>query len=118
MRLKVAGYLGKQDRAYLADIERRLERVGLADRYEYVGELDRPGKIAFLQSLDVFSVPTEYQESKGLPALEAWAKAASAAGPPEALCGTMRQFLSTSSSMRRFVALSSTTRTDRSSRCS
>ena len=32
-------------------------------------------KIAFLQSLDVFSVPTVYRESKGLPALEAMANA-------------------------------------------
>ncbi len=75
VRLKVAGYLGRQDRPYLAESERRLERAGLADRYEYVGELSRPEKIAFLQSLDVFSVPTEYQESKGLPALEALANA-------------------------------------------
>ena len=45
------------------------------DRFEYVGELDRPQKIAFLQSLDVFSVPTVYRESKGLPALEAMANA-------------------------------------------
>ena len=75
VRLKVAGYLGKQDRPYLADVERRLARAGLADRYEYVGELDRPEKIAFLQSLDVLSVPTVYRESKGLPALEALANA-------------------------------------------
>ena len=38
-----------------------------------MGELDRDEKIAFLQSLDVFSVPTVYRESKGLPALEAMA---------------------------------------------
>jgi glycosyltransferase involved in cell wall biosynthesis len=47
----------------------------LAGRFHYHGELDRPGKIAFLQSLDVFSTPTVYRESKGLPALEALANA-------------------------------------------
>ena len=41
----------------------------------YHGELDRPGKLAFLQSLDVFSTPTVYRESKGLPVLEALANA-------------------------------------------
>ena len=75
VRLKVAGYLGKADWSYLAEIEDRIERAGLADRYEYVGELNRVEKIAFLQSLDVLSVPTVYRESKGLPALEALANA-------------------------------------------
>ena len=51
----------------------QLEIWGLQDRFEYLGELDRPGKIAFLQSLDLFSVPTVYRESKGLYVLEAWA---------------------------------------------
>jgi glycosyltransferase involved in cell wall biosynthesis len=53
----------------------------LADRFDYLGELDRPGKIAFLQSLDLFSVPTVYRESKGLFALEAWANGVPAVLP-------------------------------------
>jgi glycosyltransferase involved in cell wall biosynthesis len=40
-----------------------------------LGELDRPQKIDFLQSLDVMSVPTVYREAKGLPPLEAMANA-------------------------------------------
>jgi glycosyltransferase involved in cell wall biosynthesis len=47
----------------------------LAGRFKYVGELNRAEKIAFLQSLDIFSTPTVYRESKGLPALEAMANA-------------------------------------------
>ncbi len=54
-------------------IKHQVENWGLGHRFEYLGELDRPGKIAFLQSLDVFSVPTVYRESKGLYLLEAWA---------------------------------------------
>lgn len=75
LRLQVAGYLGKADRKYLRDVERRLHRARLADRYQYHGEPDRAGKIAFLQSLDLLCLPTVYQESKGLPVLEAWANA-------------------------------------------
>ena len=45
----------------------------MSDSVEYIGEPDRAGKIRFLQSLDVFSMPTVYRESKGLPVLEAWA---------------------------------------------
>ncbi|HEX6964137.1 MAG TPA: glycosyltransferase family 4 protein [Lacipirellula sp.] len=68
-----AGYLGACDRMYLDEIEHRVRRGPLAGRFKYHGELDRAGKIAFLQSLDVLSVPTVYRESKGLPVLEAWA---------------------------------------------
>ena len=46
---------------------------GLADQFEYRGELDRAGKIAFLQGLDVMSVPATYAEPKGMFLLEAMA---------------------------------------------
>ncbi len=72
-RLRVAGYLGKGDRKYLADIRSRLAKDGLAERFEHVGELNLAEKIRFLQSLDVLSLPTVYRECKGLPVLEAWA---------------------------------------------
>ena len=71
--LHAAGYLGAGDRPYFEKLAARVQAGPLAGRFEYFGELDRPQKIAFLQSLDVFSVPTVYRESKGLPALEAMA---------------------------------------------
>jgi glycosyltransferase involved in cell wall biosynthesis len=71
--LHVAGYLGAADRGYLQNIERRAASGKLAGKFHYHGELSRGEKITFLQSLDVFSTPTVYRESKGLPALEALA---------------------------------------------
>lgn len=73
--LHAAGYLGANDRPYLEALERRAATGPLAGRFRYHGELDRSRKIAFLQSLDVFSTPTVYRESKGMPALEAMANA-------------------------------------------
>ncbi len=73
LRLQATGYLGKTDRSYLADIRSTLARRGLSERFEYLGELDRADKIAFLQSLDVMSLPTIYRECKGLSVFEAWA---------------------------------------------
>ncbi len=73
--VRAAGYLGESDKPYLASIEKRVAVGKLAGRFEYVGELNRAEKIAFLQSLDIFSTPTVYRESKGLPALEAMANA-------------------------------------------
>ncbi len=73
LELHAAGYLGAGDRGYLKKLQQRAEAGALAGRFHYHGELDRAEKIAFLQSLRVFSTPTVYRESKGLPALEALA---------------------------------------------
>lgn len=73
LRLRVAGYLGKRDEAYFAKVEARIGELGLAEIFDCPGEVSRDQKIAFLQGLDVLSVPTTYQDPKGLFLLEAWA---------------------------------------------
>ncbi len=73
--LRVAGYLGEGDRPYFAKLQERANTGPLAGRFKYIGEPDRAQKIDFLKSLDVFSTPTVYRESKGIPALEAMANA-------------------------------------------
>ena len=73
LRLHAAGYLEEADRPYLQSIRSRLAACGLADRFAYLGELDRAEKIAFLQTLDMMSVPAVFAESKGLSVFEAWA---------------------------------------------
>jgi glycosyltransferase involved in cell wall biosynthesis len=72
-RLEVAGYLGREHRAYLSRLERELAQDGLDLEYRYHGTLDRNQKIRFLGGLDIFSLPTDYEESKGLSLLEAMA---------------------------------------------
>lgn len=71
--LHAAGYLSPNDRPYFETLRQRAESGPLRGRFTYHGELTRAEKIAFLQSLDIFSTPTAYPESKGLPVLEAWA---------------------------------------------
>ncbi|MDX1502389.1 MAG: glycosyltransferase family 4 protein [Thermoanaerobaculia bacterium] len=73
VRLAVAGWLGPRDRPYLSEIRARIEGWGLADRFDYFGEVDLDQKLAFLDSLDLLSVPTSYLEPKGLFVLEAFA---------------------------------------------
>ncbi|HVW01957.1 MAG TPA: glycosyltransferase family 4 protein, partial [Planctomycetaceae bacterium] len=70
-RLRVGGYLGKRDIAYFRDLERGA--ADLSGAWEYVGSPDRAGKVEFLKSLDVLSVPTDYREPKGIYVLEALA---------------------------------------------
>jgi len=73
LRLRVAGYLGPLDRDYWDEQQRRIEGAGLSERVDFLGEIDRSTKLDFLSSIDVLSVPTVYEEPKGLFALEAMA---------------------------------------------
>jgi glycosyltransferase involved in cell wall biosynthesis len=72
-RLVAAGYLAPEHRGYLDASIRLLREAGLEHEFEYRGEVDRAQKIAFLQQLDVLSVPATYQEPKGIFLLEAMA---------------------------------------------
>lgn len=77
VHLRFAGWLGKRDEAYFQQEVQKLTQDGLregadADFY-YAGVIDRQQKVSFLRSLDVLSVPTTYQDPKGLFVLEALA---------------------------------------------
>jgi glycosyltransferase involved in cell wall biosynthesis len=72
-RLEAAGYLAPEHRSYLARIEDQLKAWGLASEFRYHGAVERAQKVAFLQSIDVLSVPSTYKEPKGLYLLEAMA---------------------------------------------
>ncbi len=54
-------------------MKRGLARNGLAEEFTYRGAVDRDGKLAFLRTLDALSVPTPYDEPKGVFLLEAMA---------------------------------------------
>jgi len=69
--LEAAGYMAPEQRPYLDGIEKQLREWGLEFRYH--GALDRLQKIAYLESLDVFSTPAVYADPKGLFVLEAMA---------------------------------------------
>jgi glycosyltransferase involved in cell wall biosynthesis len=73
VRLEVAGYLGAAHRPYFAEVQRTLERAGLAADFTYHGVVDRTAKLDFLRRLDVLSVPAVYDEQKGMFLLEAMA---------------------------------------------
>jgi len=72
-RLEAAGYLAPAYHAYMDDVRGTLAKAGLGDEFAYRGVVDRAGKLAFLQGLDVLSVPATYDEPKGMFLLEAMA---------------------------------------------
>ncbi len=72
-RLRVAGYCSPGPSPYLDEVKRVLAAAGLEKEFAYEGELDRAGKIAFLNQLDLLSVPATYDEPKGMFLIEAMA---------------------------------------------
>ncbi len=72
VQLRIAGWLGPQNKAYFAEQMAKLRQSGYEGDVVYLGEVDRAGKAAFLHSIDVLSVPTVYPDPKGLFVLEAW----------------------------------------------
>lgn len=72
-RLAIAGTMGGGDDVYIADLKKKLQEAGLADRVDWFPDLDREAKAAFLQDLAVFSVPVIYPEAFGLYLIEAMA---------------------------------------------
>ncbi|MDB4423403.1 glycosyltransferase family 4 protein [Rhodopirellula sp.] len=73
LTLHASGWLGKSNQAYFQDQQHKLETAGLTDRFTYHGSPDLTQKVSFLKSLDLFSVPTDYHDPKGLFVLEALA---------------------------------------------
>jgi glycosyltransferase involved in cell wall biosynthesis len=72
-KLKVAGWMGENNAEFAEREFEKLRQAGLADDFEYLGAVDRQGKLDFFRSIDLLCVPTVYHEPKGLFALEAMA---------------------------------------------
>lgn len=73
LRLKVGGSCTGIDEAFVEEIKALLSRTGHLPSVTFSPNVDRQGKIAFLQSLSVFCTPATYGEAFGLYILEALA---------------------------------------------
>ncbi|MEM6471615.1 MAG: glycosyltransferase family 4 protein [Planctomycetota bacterium] len=87
--LHAAGWLGKANEPYLQSVRDRLDSAGLGERFFYHGSPDLEGKVDFLRSVDVLSVPTEYEDPKGLFILESLAAGAPVVMPNHGAFGEL-----------------------------
>ena len=72
-RLKIGGWLAPKDRNFYEEQVEKICRAELADRFERVEAPDGEAKIEFFKKIDVFCVPAQFVEPKGLYLLEAMA---------------------------------------------
>lgn len=71
-KLVIGGYLGKRDISYWKRLQRETRDLG--DAFEHAGSPNTVSeKVQLLRRFDLLSVPTNYQEPKGLYVLEALA---------------------------------------------
>jgi len=73
VELVAAGATVEAERVFLAGCLALAETQGLADRFEWRGQVDRAGKLALLGAIDLFMLPTTHPEAKGLSVIEAMA---------------------------------------------
>jgi glycosyltransferase involved in cell wall biosynthesis len=73
VEIVAAGATVDAERDYVASCLALARDLGVADRFRWLGQVDRPGKLAVLGSVDVFAMPTVHPEAKGLPVIEAMA---------------------------------------------
>ena len=71
--LLAAGAEVDSERGYLTRCLALAKDLGVADRVRWLGQVDRPGKLRLLESIDVFAMPTVFPEAKGLPVIESMA---------------------------------------------
>jgi glycosyltransferase involved in cell wall biosynthesis len=93
LKLRVAGSMTEADAKLVARLRELLTAKGLANEVEFLPNIDRDAKIAFLQSISALSVPAVYGESFGLYIIEAMAAGAPVVQPrhgafPELIAAT------------------------------
>jgi glycosyltransferase involved in cell wall biosynthesis len=83
VRLRVAGGSTQDDAPLLADVRRHLDAAGVGDRVEFLANLTRADRQAFLRSITLLCVPAEHPPAFGMSLLEALACAVPVVQPRE-----------------------------------
>ena len=69
----VGGWLGPANKAFFQEQMNKLATAGMSGDAVHIECPTLADKIAFMNGIDLLSVPTEYREPKGIYLLEAWA---------------------------------------------
>lgn len=94
VELVAAGATSPAEAAYVRECRDLAADLGLGERFTWLGQVDRPGKLLLFGACDVFAMPTAHPEAKGLPAIEALAAGVPVVAPahggfPELLEGNV-----------------------------
>jgi glycosyltransferase involved in cell wall biosynthesis len=94
VQLVAAGATIPAEEPYLRRCHAIAAELGIADRFTWLGQVDRAGKLRLLESIDFFAMPTLHPEAKGLPVIEAMAAGVPVVAPAH---GAFPELLATGS---------------------
>ncbi len=83
VELRAAGGTVAAERTYLEGCLALAEELDVADRFQWLGQVDRSGKLALFDAIDLFVMPATHPEAKGLPVIEALAAGVPVVAPDE-----------------------------------
>jgi glycosyltransferase involved in cell wall biosynthesis len=84
VKLRCAGAVTREDERYVAQLQQLLAEAACAEHAEFLPNVSREEKTAFLRSLTLLSVPASYGEAFGLYLLEAMAAGVPVVQPRQA----------------------------------
>jgi glycosyltransferase involved in cell wall biosynthesis len=92
VRLRAAGAVVDAERGYLAHCLGLARDLGVHEHFAWLGQVDRAGKLALFEEIDIFAMPTVFPEAKGMPVIDAMAAGVPVVAPahgafPELLDG-------------------------------
>ena len=90
LKLRLAGGTTSAHEPYLAGVRGKLDEAGVGGDVQLLGNLDRAGRIEFLRTLSVLSVPSSVPEAFGLYILESLAAAVPVVQPA---CGASAELV-------------------------
>jgi len=73
VKLQVAGAMTAGDQIYVDSLKEKLAAAGCGEQVDFLPNISREEKTAFLQRITLLSVPASYGEAFGLYVAEAWA---------------------------------------------
>ena len=73
IKMLSGGWLGESDRSYFEEQTKKIDQAKLSEYFNYSEEPTLDEKKDFFSKIDVFTMPTDQEEPKGIPVLEALA---------------------------------------------
>ena len=73
IHMRAGGWLGKSDRPYFEKLMKKIEQANLAKFFNYYEAPTIEDKKDFFSKIDIFTMPTDQEEPKGIPVLESLA---------------------------------------------
>ena len=89
IKMLSGGWLGESDRSYFEEQTKKIDQANLSEYFNYSEAPTLEEKKDFFSKIDVFTMPTDQEEPKGIPVLEALASGLPVVQPDKGVFSAM-----------------------------